>query len=103
MHELNWSHTDKESWHFHAGGSLRHRQAQTAAALFHGRDMEGRGVSNCLNVLVRVQVVICPWNGGKRSVVQIRSRLLEGNGIHVGIIRTALITSPPTSVDRQLH
>jgi len=50
MHEFDGSHADEESQHFYAGCPLCQRQAQTAAALFHGRDMEGRGVGNSLNV-----------------------------------------------------
>ena len=65
--------------------------------------MEGRCVGNCLNVFVWVQIVVCPWNGGELSVVQIRNRLLKDSGIDVGIIRTAAVTRPPAGVDRQLH
>ena len=99
MHELNWSHADEESEHFHAGRFLCQRQPQTASALFYGRDMEDRGVGNCLNVFVWVQIVICSWNCGELSVVQIRNRLLEDSGIDVRIIRTAAVTRPPAGVD----
>ena len=77
--------------------------AQTAAALFHSRDLEGRGVGNCLNVLEGEQVGICPRNGRELSVVQIRNRLLESGWIDVGIIRAAAIARPPTGVHRELH
>ena len=66
-------------------------------------DVVGGGVGNGLDVLVRVQVIICPRNGRKLPLFQIRDRLLESSWIDVGIIRAAPITRPPTGVDGKLH
>src|SRR6478609_1379754 len=98
MHALNRSHADKESQHFYACSSLCQRHAQTTAALFHGRDLEGRGVCNCLNVFVREQVGVVSWNRRELPVVQIRDRLLECGWIDVRIVSAAAITRPPTGV-----
>ena len=98
MNELNRPHADEESQHLHARRPLCQRQAQTAAALFNRRDMEGRRVGDGLNVFMWEQVIVCARNGRKLPLVQIRDRLLESGWVDVGIIRAAPITRPPTGV-----
>jgi hypothetical protein len=98
MNELNRPHADEESQHLYARRPLCQRQAQTAAALFNSRDMEGRRVGDGLNVFMWEQVIVCARNGCELSVVQIRDRLLESGWVDVGIIRAAPITRPPTGV-----
>ena len=71
--------------------------------MFHSRDLEGRRVGNGLNVLVWVEVGVCPWNGSELPVMEIWDCLFEGGGIDVGVIRAAAIARLPTGIHRELH
>ena len=48
--------------HLHTSGPLRHRRVKAVATLFDGREVESRGVGDCLEELGMVQIIVGSGN-----------------------------------------
>src|SRR5689334_715210 len=64
--------------------------------------MEARGISDCLEVIWRVEVVIISGNSWKLPGAQPRDSLREGVS-EIGVLGVTAVAGPPTGVHAELH
>src|SRR5262249_6317498 len=90
--------------HFRICDPLSQLRIEAGAPLLDKRKVESRRVGDRLNVLRRIEIIICAGNTRKMSGTQPRYGLRKREPrIEIGILRAASVARPPTRIHFEQH
>src|SRR5713226_3983537 len=102
VHGLGGTDAENDAQNIGMGDALSERWIKAGSALLDGSKVETRSIGDCLNVVVRREVVVGPGNGRMLAHIQSGDALIEGVA-EIRVLVADAIARPPTGIHSELH
>ncbi len=102
VHCLSGTDAENDAQNIGMGDALSERWIKAGSALLDGSKVEARSIGDCLNVVIRREVVVGPRNGRMLAHIQSGDGLIEGVA-EIRVLVANAIARPPTGIHSELH